>query len=547
MTSIIKKLINPTSKKDYVVSFLLVSIIASSVAIGVDGLAYFTFGLTSVGTWYNKYWLAFFFVCTFVPLSVFLLRNHLCDKPEKLYLIIILCTSLLFSWSTGVSTYSWDDGIHYRNTLILNDFDESVEFSTAESEQINTDRQNNETIIKNIYDREFELNYFSNDVAQIINVDKESISFLYPKIAYLPSAIIMCLCDFFGLSFSATFVLSKMAIALCYSLITYFGMKKLITGKMLYAIIALLPTAVFLASNYSYDWWVNAFVLYAFATLAGIIQDDSRKISVLQALTIPLLVIVGSLPKLVYAPLAILCILIPKERFKTKRDTIIFRSVVLGIPIILAIALIIYLAINPNFISSILGAGDTRGGSNVNSSAQLEYILSNPLSYLQSIITFLMPPIGHDAIGNTISGMLSPGGLKEVFTHYAYLGILPKYYCAAIMALLLFTILTDKKREIFYKRGTWIFPLIIVTIILIAIISALYLSFTGVGSHEIHGVQGRYLIPLLFPLFIWLGTSRLAIANKSETTMAIYNGSILTIMFIILMSSWWIMYIAYIY
>lgn len=316
---------------------------------------------------------------------------------------------------------------------------------------------------------------------------------------------------------------------------------------MLYAVISLLPTAVFLASNYSYDWWVNAFVLYAFATLAGIIQDDSQKISVLQALTIPLLVIVGSLPKLVYAPLAILCILIPKERFKTKRDTIIFRSVVLGIPIILAIALIIYLAINPNFISSILGAGDTRGGSNVNPSAQLEYILSNPLSYLQSIITFLMPPIGHDAIGNTISGMLAPGGLKEVFTHYAYLGILPKYYCAAIMALLLFTILTDKKREISYKRGTWIFPLIIVTIILIAIISALYLSFTGVGSHEIHGVQGRYLIPLLFPLFIWLGTSRLAIANKSETTMAIYNGSILTIMFIILMSSWWIMYIAYIY
>ena len=224
-------------------------------------------------------------------------------------------------------------------------------------------------------------------------------------------------------------------------------MRKLLTGKMLYAVISLLPTAVFLASNYSYDWWVNAFVLYAFATLAGIIQDDSRKISVLQALTIPLLVIVGSLPKLVYAPLAILCILIPKERFKTKRDTIIFRSVVLGIPIILAIALIIYLVINPNFISSILGAGDTRGGSNVNPSAQLEYILSNPLSYLQSIITFLMPPIGHDAIGNTISGMLSPGGLKEVFTHYAYLGILPRYYCAAIMALLLFTILTDKKEK----------------------------------------------------------------------------------------------------
>lgn len=547
MTSTIKKLINPTSKKDYIISFLLVSIIASSVAIGIDGLAYFTLGPTSVGTWYNKYWLAFFFVCAFVPLSVFILRNHLCDKPEKLYLIIILCTSLLFSWSTGVSTYSWDDGTHYRNTLILNDFDESVEFSTAESEQINTDRQNNETIIKNIYDREYNLNYFSNDVAQITNVNKDGIGFLYPKIAYLPSAIAMFICDFLGLSFTTTFVLSKMAIALCYSLITYFGMKKLITGKMLYAIIALLPTAVFLASNYSYDWWVNAFILYAFGSLAGIIQDDSRRISASQALVIPLLIIIGSLPKLIYAPLAILCILIPKERFKTKKDKYIFRGILLGVPFVAIISLCIYLYLNPTFPFSIVGSGDMRGGSDVNSPAQLKYIISNPLPYASTVFTFLMPPIGHDAAGNTISGMLSPGGLKEVFTHYAYLGILPKYYCATIILLLIITILTDKTKDIKYKRGTWVLPLFVTFGLLIAIITALYISFTGVGSQEIHGVQGRYLIPLLFPFLIWIGTNKLSIANTSNTVKAIYNCGILGIMFIILVSSWWIMYMRYIY
>lgn len=547
MITDLKKLINPTNKKDYAISFFLAAMIAIMTALVIDGLAYFTLGYTSVGTWYNKYWLIFFAVCAFIPLCSFILRKSLSAKPENIYLIIILSITLLFSWSTGTNQYSWDDGVHYKNVLIWADPDESVELSTSDFIISSTSKELTEgKEISSIYDREFELNYFDSDTKQILDVEKSGFNIL-TKVAYFPSAIILYICQVLNIPFSVSFVLGKFVIAVLYSLVTYLGMKKLITGKMLYAIIALLPTAVFLASNYSYDWWVNAFVLYAFATLAGIIQDDSRKISVLQALTIPLLVIVGSLPKLVYAPLAILCILIPKERFKTKRDTIIFRSVVLGIPIILAIALIIYLAINPNFISSILGAGDTRGGSNVNPSAQLEYILSNPLSYLQSIITFLMPPIGHDAIGNTISGMLSPGGLKEVFTHYAYLGILPRYYCAAIMALLLFTILTDKKREISYKRGTWVFPLIIVTIILIAIISALYLSFTGVGSHEIHGVQGRYLIPLLFPLFIWLGTNRLAIASKSETMMAIYNGSILTIMFIILMSSWWIMYINYVY
>lgn len=546
MTFSTKKLIHPETKAEYLLSFLTAGLLAAIIAICIDVMAYLAIGPTSVGTWYNKYWMVFFFVCVFVPLSAFILRDSLGEKPENLFLIIILSVSLLFSWSTGASTYSWDDGIHYKNTLILNDLDESIEFSTSEFTQINTDHQDNETAINRIYDREFDLNFFSDDTIQIIDAEKSSISFFYPKIAYFPSALTMCICDLLGLSFVTTFVLSKMTIALCYSLITYFGMKKLLTGKMLYAVIALLPTAVFLASNYSYDWWVNAFILYAFGSLVGIIQDKKRKINALQGLIIPLVIIIGSLPKLVYAPLAILCILIPKERFKTRRDKYIFRGILLGIPSTIIIVACVYIYLNPAVLFSVVGSGDMRGGADVNSPAQLEYILNNPLAYASSIITFLLPPIAHDAVGNTISGMLSPGGLKEIFTHYAYLGILPKYYCAAIIFLLGFTILTDKNKGISYKCGTWVFPLLITVILLIAIITAMYISFTGVGSQEIHGVQGRYLIPLMFPALIWIGGNRLALSGKQSIATS-YNTIILFTMFALLMLSWWQMYISFIY
>ena len=546
MTFSTKKLIHPETKAEYLLSFLTAGLLAAIIAICIDVMAYLAIGPTSVGTWYNKYWMVFFFVCVFVPLSAFILRDSLGEKPENLFLIIILSVSLLFSWSTGASTYSWDDGIHYKNTLILNDLDESIEFSTSEFTQINTDHQDNETAINRIYDREFDLNFFSDDTIQIIDAEKSSISFFYPKIAYFPSALTMCICDLLGLSFVTTFVLSKMTIALCYSLITYFGMKKLLTGKMLYAVIALLPTAVFLASNYSYDWWVNAFILYAFGSLVGIIQDKKRKINALQGLIIPLVIIIGSLPKLVYAPLAILCILIPKERFKTRRDKYIFRGILLGIPSTIIIVACVYIYLNPAVLFSVVGSGDMRGGADVNSPAQLEYILNNPLAYASSIITFLLPPIAHDAVGNTISGMLSPGGLKEIFTHYAYLGILPKYYCAAIIFLLGFTILTDKNKGISYKCGTWVFPLLITVILLIAIITAMYISFTGVGSQEIHGVQGRYLIPLMFPALIWIGGNRLALSGKQSIATS-YNTIILFTMFALLMLSWWQMYLSFIY
>lgn len=546
MTFSTKKLIYPETKTEYLLSFLAAGLLAAIIAVCIDAVAYLAIGPTSVGTWYNKYWMVFFFVCVFVPLSAFILRDSLGEKPENLFLIIILSVSLFFSWSTGTGQYSWDDGIHYRNVVIWSDPDNSIEFSTTETSIAETTRVFDKgKSIEDIYDREFEVNYFNNDVYEVMEYNKTLFNF-YNKIAYFPSAFVMFIGESLNLPFSINYVLAKMAIALCYSLITYLGMKKLLTGKMLYAVIALLPTAVFLASNYSYDWWVNAFILYAFGSLVGIIQDKKRKINALQGLIIPLVIIVGSLPKLVYAPLAILCILIPKERFKTRRDKYIFRGILLGIPSAMIIVVCVYAYLNPAVLFSVVGSGDMRGGADVNSPAQLEYILNNPFAYASSIITFLLPPIAHDAVGNTISGMLSPGGLKEIFTHYAYLGILPKYYCAAIIFLLGFTILTDKNKDICYKRGTWVFPLLITLILLIAIITAMYISFTGVGSREIHGVQGRYLIPLMFPALIWIGGNQLALSGKQSIATS-YNTIILFTMFALLMLSWWQMYISFIY
>lgn len=547
MVLAVKKITNPSDKKDCAILLLFAAITAAVISFGINISAYFIFGPTSIGTWYNKYWLVFFWVFSFVPLTIFVFKDSLVNKPENFYLIIALSVTLFFSWSTGTGLYSWDDELHYKNALIWSDLDENIELSTADSLIINDSKgELEEKDIASIYNREYELNSQNANVAQVLEVSK-TISNYFTKIAYFPSSLVLAICQLINLPFSISFILGKISNGFLYSLITFFGMKKLITGKMLYAVIALLPTAVFLASNYSYDWWVNAFILYGFGSLAGIIQDPSQKISTLRAFKIPLLIILGSLPKLIYMPLFILCILIPGRRFKSKQDKYIFKGTLLGIPLIILVSLCVYTCANPSFLYSLVGSGDMRGGLDVNSPAQLEYIINNPLAYASSIVSFLMPPIGHDAIGNTISGMLSPGGLKEIFTFYAYLGILPKYYCAVIILLLIITVLTDKNKYVNYKHGTWILPFVITFCLLIAIISALYISFTGVGSHEIHGVQGRYFIPLLFPLLIWVGTNKLAIANKSNTTRAIYNCSILSVMFLILMSSWWIMYIRYVY
>ena len=144
----------------------------------------------------------------------FILRKSLLDKPENIYLIIILSITLLFSWSTGTNQYSWDDGIHYKNVLIWADPDESVELSTSDFIISSTSKELTEgKEISSIYDREFELNYFDSDTKQILDVEKSGFNVL-TKIAYFPSAIVLYICQVLNISFSVSFVLGKLVIAI---------------------------------------------------------------------------------------------------------------------------------------------------------------------------------------------------------------------------------------------------------------------------------------------------------------------------------------------
>ena len=56
-------------------------------------------------------------------------------------------------------------------------------------------------------------------------------------------------------------------IVLVYSLCCSFSMKRLHSGKMILAVVAMFPTSLFIASNYSYDTWVIGFVMIGMAYL----------------------------------------------------------------------------------------------------------------------------------------------------------------------------------------------------------------------------------------------------------------------------------------
>lgn len=232
-------------------------------------------------------------------------------------------------------------------------------------------------------------------------------------------------------------------------------------GKIFCAAIALIPTNIFLTSNYAYDWWVTSWLCPAFAKLYGIMESD-EKIS-----TFDFVKIVG----------------IALEGMSAGLCTFV-------LPILYN-------------VSANVSAGDMRGGSDVNSTAQLIYIFSHPVRYIEVLFRFLWQYFSIDLI-------------PSYTTHMSYYGI--GRFGVAVMIIVIVIAIIDNERKfactvksaIVYRSVTCVSCLLTV----MAVATALYLDFTAVGSDTILGCQSRYLIPVLFPGLYCLFYNKLSIGEK---------------------------------
>lgn len=93
---------------------------------------------------------------------------------------------------------------------------------------------------------------------------------------------------------------------------------------------------------------------------------------------------------------------------------------------------------------------------------------------------------------------------------------------AKYFLLLFFTAITvtftyhDKDEKRWINKWHRLFFLIIVFATVVLIITAMYVSFTGVGYDQVGGLQSRYLVPVLFPSAVALHTDFLEVKIRRE-------------------------------
>lgn len=317
------------------------------------------------------------------------------------------------------------------------------------------------------------------------------------SVGYIFQAGAITVGKFLGLPFYFVWLLGKFSNVLLYSMGMTVAVAIVPIGKRLLSVMAVLPTMIFTSTVYTYDTTVNVCIIIGICIFVKELLDTETLFSNKWRIIYFASMVIGCMPKAVYAPLVLNVLFLPKDKFKSSKDEKIFKLVSVLVFLVLMSTFVL-----PTLLSSSV-EGDARGG-NTSVTTQMSYVLGQPIAY--AIV--LLKNVGYTFVSYV---------LKDSFDNFAYYGAVTMPF--TFSALLVGTALTDTystKREKSFPVKTRIVAMLSILATIVLIWTALYLSFTEVGETKIAGVQARYYLPFLFLFYLCFRTDKIKNNYKEE-------------------------------
>ena len=300
---------------------------------------------------------------------------------------------------------------------------------------------------------------------------------------YLGSAVFLKVGRVFHMPFTMLYQFGRLGNLLVYCFMMALAIRLLPVGKRILMAVALMPTPMFLAACYSYDPSVFAFSMVGLALVLREILDSERTVSWKPYLAALFCFAWGILPKAVYAPLVLTGLLIPAARYRNKKEMWIMRAGFVLLFLLLMSSFVLPSLLSPS------SYGDTRGGA-VSVGTQMKNILFRPLTYTKILLKNIWASLPSYLMGD--GSFLSMGHLGLA----GFGSITLLYTCGVVLTE------DQSMRSRTFSKWQKLGLLVIVVFTVALIWTAFYLTFTVPGSTWIQGVQGRYFLPVLLPLFL---------------------------------------------
>lgn len=474
--------------------------VALSVFIGILLNLLFTYVILKKDSGYCGY--AVWITTSLIVFVLYEFRDTAIRKMEVLFSITALLMGTFFiTVSPATVGVSWDDQIHYGRTVTIINY-LGGRYSKADEDDIGNVAEISGTFGDETHSgltREGRRNLSK-------RLDKEYASYENGanfvtaegsySIAYIPSFIGIVLGRILHLSWVTCFNMGRFFNLLAYVIVIALAISRLKNGKLICALAGLVPSSVFLAASYSYDPWVISWTILGFSEFYRMMMEPEKKIQTKEWIKMLLIFAVGFMPKMVYIVMLLPLIFVSSERFENKKTAVLMKAGIIIIAVILAL-----LAVAPEVIRGTLAAGDSRGGDGVNSGGQVQFILNHPLKAAIIVVRFFIDYAG-----------LSTGSYVQFF---AYLGG-GRFEALTFAVLFIAAFAEENKYSSGIGKAIRLTGIIGIVLTIFAFIMSLYISFNPVGSESIGGVQGRYIIPLIFPLLYFIRPEAINVSWKSE-------------------------------
>lgn len=303
---------------------------------------------------------------------------------------------------------------------------------------------------------------------------------VYAPVSYWPQALGIFIARLFTDSISSIANAGRFANWLCVTCLLLFAVKLLPRGKEFLALALLLPQNVYESVLLSPDGQVVALSALMIAMTLHLRHVQKTPLSKGQLAVLYALAVWLSLCKLVYLPLCLVYLLIPRERFKTGNGKLLHALVMAAV----------VLALNLGWLGA-SAMNVKRPGSD--SGLQLAFVLGHPLNYLAVLAgtladrwLFLLKGLLGSRFGDY---NLPPEDLTTKLV--VWLGGL------ALACLLVKGCL--KHWEARWRERLCFGAMVFITAMLIAL--AEYLYWTALYAERIDGMYGRYFLYALLPLY----------------------------------------------
>lgn len=302
-------------------------------------------------------------------------------------------------------------------------------------------------------------------------------------VIYLPAVVGVMFSRLIGVSTTMMVFICRILMLAVYATLCYLAIRKIPTGKNLLMVIMLLPSSLMRAGFVSEEAVIDGALFLFMAYVVNAAFTD-RTIKVSEAVTMG---ICGALVTFgkggAYIPLLLTLFIIPKKNFGSK---IKYPVIVAGAVILTGI---LFVLSNPSLLGDVVGNNtdlyytEAKGYS-------LGHIISHP----------------KESCGVLVATWLLHGPLRFTELTAGNAGYLQipssSILVGAFVIVMLLAVMNTNGEELCYSRKQKTISIVGALCSAALVVLSMWLFYTPMGEGAVIGLQGRYFLPLLFPVLM---------------------------------------------